>query len=108
MEPTVPVALTLRPDRRTPADAARAREIAASLGLRPTGSGLATLSFRATPEAFARIFAAEVRPLPERPPGEGDFGSPGGFAADTPPRVPAALAEWVESVSVPPPARRFG
>ncbi len=103
----VHVALTLRPEKRTPADAARAREIAAGFGLEPTGSGLATLSFRGEPEAVARLFATGVEEVPARPPGDADFGAPPGFAAADVPRVPAELADLVESVSITPPARRF-
>jgi len=107
MQPSVHVAFTLRPDKRTPGDIARIREIAVRLGLEPSGGSLATLSFRAEPDVVAKIFKTTVHAVPERPPGESDFGAAPGFSATLPARVPSELSEFVETVSVVPPARRF-
>lgn len=101
----IPLSLTLRRAARTPDGVARVQRAAAALGLEPTAAGRATVSCRASQEKFAELFGEPPPAVPARRPGRSDAGAPGGFAeADLP--VPAALAEWVESLSVTPPATR--
>jgi hypothetical protein len=101
----IPLSLTLRREARTPGGVARVQQAAASLGLEPTAAGRATVSCRVSAAKFTELFGAPPPAVPPRRPGRSDAGRPGGFAeADLP--VPAALAEWVESLSVVPPATR--
>lgn len=102
----IPLSLTLSPSNRTPARVARAQQAAAALGLQPTAAGRATISCRVSAEKFAELFGEPPTAVAARRPGSADKGAPGGFAAADLP-VPAALAEWVESISVTPPATRY-
>lgn len=101
----IPLSLTLHPTNRTPAGVARAQQAAADLGLHPTAAGRATISCRVSTEKFAELFGQPPAAVKARRPGDADKGAPGGFAAADLP-VPDALAEWVESISVTPPATR--
>ena len=102
----IPLSLTLHPDSRTPSGVARVQQAAAELGLEPTAAGRATVSCRVSPERFTELFGTPPpRAVRPRKPGRSDAGSAGGFAAADLP-VPPALAEWVESLSVTPPATR--
>ena len=102
----IPLTLTLRPEARTPQGVARARQAAAELGLEPTTAGRAAISCRVSQERFAELFGSPPSSVPPRRPGPSDAGAPGGFAAADL-TVPAALAEWVETLSVLPPATRL-
>ncbi|WP_162672269.1 hypothetical protein [Gemmata massiliana] len=84
---------------------ARVQQAASALGLEPTATGRATISCRVSQERFAELFGEPAIAVSARAPGRSDAGTPGGFAEAVLP-VPAALAEWVESLSVTPPATR--
>ena len=102
----IPLSLMLRQAARTPNGVARVQQAAAALGLEPTTAGRATVSCRVSTEKFAELFGEPPPAVASRSPGRSDKGTPGGYAsADLP--VPAALAEWVESLSVMPPATRL-
>lgn len=101
----IPLSLTLRQAARTPDGVARVQQAAAALGLEPTAAGRATVSCRTSKEKFAELFGEPPPAVPARPRSRSDAGAPGGFAETDLP-VPAALAEWVESLSVTPPATR--
>jgi hypothetical protein len=108
MDTKISVTLMLKSSSRTPEAAARVQEMAAGLGLELTTAGKSSLSFRADPETFTRLFGVTATPVEPRPPGERDFGAPGGHIVEEELKVPDELAEFVESVSVLPPATRFG
>jgi hypothetical protein len=102
----IPLSLTLRQAARTPNGVARVQQAAAALGLEPTTAGRATVSCRVSTEKFTELFGEPPAAVAPKKPGRGDKGAPGGFAeAELP--VPAALAEWVETLSVLPPASRL-
>jgi len=103
----IPLALLLRTDRRGPADIERAVAAAARLGLEITGRGRASLTARASPEAFARLFGMTARKLPAEPPGARDAGRPAGYAAAGPLPLPPALADLVAEITVSAPAHRL-
>jgi hypothetical protein len=107
MEDWVHVAMKLRPAARTPEAIARVQQTATGLGLEPTGAGKASLSFRATGEAFERLFGVAARPVDSRPAGAADKGVPGGYMTEADLQLPEELKDDVESVGVLPPARRF-
>ncbi len=107
MTGTIPIAMTLKPSARNPGDIARAQRLAAELGLEPVRGGRASLSFRIPAERFEEIFGLTPERVLPQPPGPADYGTPGGYeGVDLP--VPVALAAYVESVAVVPPATRLG
>ena len=90
----IPLALLLREDRRRPDDVARAVDAAARLGLDITGQGRASITARASPEIFARLFGSPVTKLPAEAPGVRDAGQPAGYAAAGSLPVPATLEQY--------------
>jgi hypothetical protein len=107
MSASIPIAMTLAPAHRSAESVAQVQRLAAELGLEPTGTGRASLSFRVSPDQFRKLFGTAAAAVPERPRGAADAGTPAGYeAADLP--VPQALRQYVESVSVVPPATRMG
>jgi hypothetical protein len=105
---SVPLALLLPKDRRTPSAIEATRTIAQRLGFQVTATGAASLSCRLAESDFQRLFGRAPRRLAPEPPGAGDAGRPGGYAEEEPPLpVPPELAAYVEAISVIPPARRF-
>ncbi len=107
MADVIRLSLLLKPEARGVEAAAEARRLAAELGLEVSGGGRATLSARVSAETFERLFGATPRRLPGTPASEGDFGRAGGFAADEPLPMPAALADHLEGIAIEPPATRF-
>jgi hypothetical protein len=107
MTEMVKLALLLRPEHRKPGSVARVEELAGSLGLRATGSGRTTVSAELSLDAFVALFGSPPTRVPPSPPGARDFGRAGGFEADRPLAVPEALAPYVESITVTPPAHRL-
>jgi hypothetical protein len=103
----IPLALLLKIDRRTPEDVERTIEVAARLGLEITGHGRTSVTARASPEVFTRLFGTTTRKLPAQPPGATDAGRPAGYAATGPLRVPPELTGLVEQITVSSPARRL-
>ncbi|MGF1465701.1 MAG: hypothetical protein ACFCGT_06175 [Sandaracinaceae bacterium] len=100
-------ALTLRSD--APAGAVdRALAWLRAAGVEVGGVGRVTISFVADADDVSRLFGSTVRRVEAVPPGPVDFGAPEGFVEDDDPVVPEELADIVASVSVEPPAIRFG
>jgi hypothetical protein len=108
MTPTIHLAMKLRSDCRTPEAVGVVQPVAASLGMEPTATGRASLSFRVTAETFAQLSGTVAAVVPPRPPGPRDHGTPGGHTTETELTVPAALQPYVESIAVIPPATRMG
>jgi hypothetical protein len=103
----IPLALLLKTDRRGPEDVERTIEAAARLGLEITGHGRASVTARASPGIFARLFGATVQKLPGEPPRAADAGRPAGYSASSPLPVPPELRDLVEQITVSTPARRL-
>lgn len=103
----IPLDLLMKAEHRTPEDIRRAAAAAAGLGIEITGEGRASLSGRASPEVFERLFGSEATPLPGEPPGDTDAGRPAGYVASEPLPVPADLEDLVMQITVPAPARRL-
>jgi hypothetical protein len=94
--------ILLRKAWRTPQGIDTVKNIAKSLGIKPTASGVATLSCEIEPQAFESLFVRNVRGARPRPSGERDSGLLG--AADSGLlAVPEPLREYVESITVAPP-----
>ena len=80
---------------------------AGELGLTCTGEGKATVSFRITPEGFARLFQVALHDIEARPPGETDFGSPAGYYTDESLQTPPGIDRYISNINVVVPETRF-
>jgi hypothetical protein len=104
---SIPLALLLGADHRHPGDIERVLTEAAALGLEITGHGRASITARASPAVFGRLFGTTAAELPAIPPGSRDAGRPAGWAAAGPLPVPTELAGFVTEITVSPPAHRL-
>jgi hypothetical protein len=107
MPDTVNIAILLHKSWRTPEGVARVQEIASKLGFTLTTSGRVSLSARLPVDTFKQIFKVTPTRLNATPPGDYDFGSPGGYTTDMELPIPSELTNYVQSISVVPPARRL-
>ena len=74
------------------------RQVLTSLGLSPTGAGLATISAEVEPGRFHDLFGVTATEIAPRPAGERDFGTSGGYVS---PKltIPSTLTQYVQSIS---------
>jgi hypothetical protein len=100
------IQILLRKEWRSRAGIEKVQQAAQSLGMKATTAGIATLSAEMEPGVFESVFGQKAKPVPARPPGKNDFGSPGGEVSGEL-QVPEFLREWVESITVAPPYTRF-
>jgi hypothetical protein len=100
--PPILLQILLRKEWRTADGVEEVRKILVSLGLKPTGSGLATLSAEATPERFESLFGVKATEIAPRGPGPADFGTSAGYVSPDL-TVPVQLAKYVQSISAAPP-----
>ena len=107
MSSTINISLLLRKDWRTAEGIERVKEIAGSLDIRPSASGRTSISGKIPLESFVKIFQVSPIPVEPRPPGESDFGSPGGYTVETELHIPTQLKAYVELISVVSPAVRL-
>lgn len=107
MDAPVHIAILLRESCRNPQGRARAEAALSQLGVRVTHSGPVSISGKVSKEDCRRLFGTMPTEVPPQPPGELDFGAPGGYECQEELKVPQELAEFAESVSVVPPARRL-
>ena len=84
--------LLLKKDSRHPAGVEEAHAAAAAAGMKPTASGMVTISAEATPEVFRRLFPAATYDA-----GGAEVSAQHDLA------VPAELEHVVERISVAPP-----
>ena len=108
MKHPINVAMTLKSSARKPAAMAAVQTIAQRLGFQSPTTGRATISFRIDPEIFQRIFGVSARPFSPRPASDEDFGAQGGYSVDSDLKVPDELRQYIETIGVIPPSRRFG
>lgn len=110
MANTVSVSLLLHKQARTPKDFETVKQRLVELGATSVIDGRVSLSCRMPAEAFRRAFAASVSKVDAALPKKSavsDSGSPAGYQLQGPVSIPASLADYVESVSVEPPAVRL-
>jgi hypothetical protein len=100
--PPVVLQILLRKEWRTAEGIAVVRKLLTALGLKPTTSGLATISAEIDPELFEALFGVKATELAPRQPGASDFGTSGGHMSEDL-TVPAQLAQHVQSISAAPP-----
>lgn len=99
--PSIKLQLLLRREWRTPQGIEKVQEIIRSIGMSPTAGGLATISADLEPAKFKEMFGVVATESEPQPPGERDFGrSAGNTSPDL--KVPAALSDFVESISAAP------
>ncbi len=108
MKHPINVAMTLKSSAQVPAVIAEIEKIAQKLGFQTTTTGRASISFRTDPETFQRVFGVAARPVSPQPAGDDDFGAQGGYVVDTDLNIPEELQQYVETIGVMPPSRRFG
>lgn len=106
MAETINVTLLLRKELRTQSTITRVQEIASGLGLVPTTIGRVSISAKVLVEDFVKLFQVSPKRISPSPPGQGDFGSPGGFEVEEEIPIPKSLTPFVETITVMPPARR--
>ena len=107
MSSTINISILLRKDWRTAEGMARVKEIAGSLDMRPSGSGRVSISGKIPIESFVKLFQVSPAPVEPKLPGESDFGSPGGYTVETELQIPTQLREYIEVISLIPPAVRL-
>jgi hypothetical protein len=93
--------ILLRREWRTPQGVAKVSEILRTIGLIPTIGGAATISAEVDPEQFEHTFGVTVTRTAPRPPQDNEFGVSAGFVSPDL-KVPAALSDFVESISAAP------
>ena len=101
----IPLAILLRPNARTPDTRQRVVEEAQRLGLKVTGTGLASISCRASVNLCKKLFGQVPSRVKARPPQRGDHGSSGGWEEMEFPVPPSLEAYVVQIVVLPPPSR---
>src|SRR5882724_6290711 len=100
-DPSIKLQVLLRANWRSPQGLDKVREILASLGLTPTTGGLVTISAEVEPEKFKQVFGVTAIETAPQPPGAQEFGRSGGYSSPEL-QVPAALSEYVQSISAAP------
>jgi hypothetical protein len=107
MSATVTISILLRKKYRTPKGLNQVLKILESLEIRTTTQGRTTISGRMQIDAFNKLFKVSPIPVEPRQQGESDFGLPGGYTTASDLKPPTQLKEYVEVISVVPPAVRF-
>ena len=107
MSAPINISILLRKSWRTSEGIARVKETVSSLGITPSASGRVSVSGKVPVDSFVKLFGVSPTAVEATPPGNSDFGSPGGYMTEMKLPVPAKLKEFVESISVVPPAVRL-
>jgi hypothetical protein len=102
-EDAVRLALVLKPEARSGEGREMTARIAAELGLVETSRGAASISFRVSRVRFEQVFHVSSRPRAAATDELGAAIRPGDVVEGEP-AVPDALADYVDAVSVEPPA----
>lgn len=100
-KPSIKLQILLRQEWRTPQGVEKITAILRSVGLMPTVGGLATISADVEPETFKALFGVTATETAPQPGTEREFGRSGGHISPEL-TVPAALSEFVESISAAP------
>jgi hypothetical protein len=98
---SIKLQILLRREWRTPQGIEKVREILRSIELIPTSGGAATISAEVEPKQFEETFGVTATATAPQPPGKNEFGGSAGYVSPDL-KVPAALSEFVESISAAP------
>ena len=107
MSDLISISILMRKSWRTSEGLSRVQKIATELGLQVTTTGRVSISAKVSTEVFTQLFGVSPTRLKSTLPDEANFGSPGGYICNEELTVPAELVEYVEIISVVPPARRL-
>ena len=106
MTEPISIVLTLREDARSLSAIEKVKEAAQAIGLTPSSEGAATICCRISTRTFKKLFEKSAVKVEQRPASDADHGAPAGYVAESLP-IADSLKEWVEHVSVLPPAIRM-
>jgi hypothetical protein len=98
---SIKLQILLRREWRTAQGVAKTQEIMRSLGLVPSAGGLATVSADIEPDKFKDMFGVTATETAPQPPGQQSAGTSGGYVSPDL-KVPAALSDYVQSISAAP------
>jgi hypothetical protein len=98
---SIKLQILLRSEWRNPEGVDKVRQLLSSLGMTPTAAGLATLSAELDAGKFKATFGVTAAETPPASPAKADFGRSGGYVSQDL-KVPAALSEFVQSISAAP------
>ena len=104
---SVPISLLLQSIYRNGDGISRVEAIAERLGMDVTSSGKTSVSCTVPPSVFQKLFGSKLTKIKAKPSGPSDFGTPSGLRSEEPIPVPEDLAEFVELISLEPPATRM-
>lgn len=93
--------ILLRREWRTPQGVAKVSEVLRTIGLIPTIGGAATISAEVDPKQFEQTFGVTATKTAPQPPRNNEFGVSAGYVSPDL-KVPAALSDFVESISAAP------
>jgi len=98
---SIKLQILLRREWRSPDGLNKVKEILPSIGLTLTAAGATTISAEVEPKAFEETFGVVATESTRQLPGNNEFGrSAGHNSPDL--KVPAALSDFVESISAAP------
>ncbi len=103
----VPISLLLQSSYRNGDGISRVVAIAERLGMDVRSSGMTSVNCTVPPSVFQKLFGSKLTKIKAKPSGPSDFGTPSGLRSEDPIPVPTDLAEFVELISLEPPATRM-
>jgi hypothetical protein len=99
--PSIKLQILLRREWRTPEGLAKVQGILHAIGLPPTAAGAVTISAEIGLDKFQEMFGVTATETAPQAPGNSDYGKSGGnLSPDL--KVPAALSDFVDSISAAP------
>ncbi len=104
---SVPIRLLLQSNYRNGDGVSRVEAIAERLGMDVASSGKTSVNCNVPPSVFQKLFGSKLTKIEAKPSGPSDFGTPSGLRSEDPIPVPADLVEFVELISIEPPATRM-
>jgi hypothetical protein len=99
--PSIKLQILLRREWRTPEGLEKVQAILRTIGLVPTAAGAVTISAEVEASTFQQMFGVTATETPPQPPGKSDYGKSGGNVSPDL-KVPAALSDFVDSISAAP------
>ena len=107
MATDINISMLVRKEWRTAAGMARIKAIATSLAMDISAEGKVSLSAKMSRDSFIHLFHITPTEVKPQLPGKWDYGSAGGYTSETELEVPEQLKEFIDTISIPPPASRL-